>query len=178
MEEIYNHLRVYFYHKHNMAVSARKADLTDPSDAEAVLAVWSEYCCDPNAGGERPSDYVVANLIGEMTKRGVHCFLGYYDDKPAGVAIAMENFTTFHCKSLLNIHDFGVLRSFRRKGLGQAMLRTIEEWTREQGDRYVKITLECLEKNQPAWDGYIKYGFKPYVLNPELGNAVELQKYL
>ena len=160
-----------------MAVSARRADLTVASDAQTVLAVWSEYCADPNAGGEAPSEHVKANLIQEMIKRGVHCFLGFYGDEPAGVAIAMENFTTFHCKSLLNIHDFGVLTPFRRKGLGQAMLKVIEEWTREQGD-YVKITLECLEKNKPAWDGYVKYGFKPYTLHPLLGSAVELQKYL
>ena len=160
-----------------MSISARKADLTLASDAEAVLTVWSEYCADPNAGGERPSDYVMANLVREMIKRDVHCFLGFYDDEPAGVAIAMENFTTFHCKSLLNIHDFGVLKPYRRKGLGQTMLKAIEDWTRGQGETYVKITLECLEKNRPAWDGYVKYGFKPYVLNPELGSAVELQKY-
>lgn len=159
------------------SVSARKADLTNELDAKALLSVWCEYCADPNAGGEAPSEEVVQNLISEMIKRGIHCFIGFEGESPAGVAICMDGFSTFNCKSLLNIHDFGVLRPYRRKGLGQTMLKAIENWAVEKND-YCKITLECLQKNEPAWNGYIKYGFAPYQLNPELGVAVEMQKYL
>ena len=159
-----------------MSISCRKVDLNLVSDADIVMKVWTEYSEDPSAAGEAPSEYTKTNLINEMRKRSIHVFIGYVDESPAGIAICIEGFSTFSCKSLLNIHDLGVLQKFRRRGVGQCMLSTISSYAKTND--YCKLTLEVLEKNKPAWDGYIKAGFKPYQLNPELGWAVEMQKYV
>ena len=156
--------------------TARIADLGDAEDSALALKLWVEYAEDENAGGEEISDSVKARLMPELRKRGIIVFMGYYNEEPAGIAIVMTGFSTFACKSLLNIHDFGVMGAFRRKGIGQAMMEAITLYASEND--CVKITLEVLEKNKPAWDCYIKAGFKPYVLNPELGWAVEMQKYI
>jgi ribosomal protein S18 acetylase RimI-like enzyme len=158
--------------------TARLADFANEEDRAMVLNTWVEYAEDENAGGEKVQEEVKANLINEMQKRGtIYAFLAFSEGgKPAGVSICMEGFSTFNCKSLLNIHDFGVLATHRRKGVGQVMLEAISSFARAKG--FCKITLEVLEKNKPAWDCYIKAGFAPYALNPELGWAVEMQKYL
>ena len=154
--------------------TARIADLS--VDGRIVINLWVEYAEDENAGGEKVSEHVKNNLISELRKRNISVFLGFYGEEPAGVAITMRGFSTFRCRELLNIHDFGVMLPFRRKGVGQAMMEAITSYASQIG--CVKITLEVLEKNKPAWDCYVKAGFKPYVLNPELGWAVEMQKYI
>lgn len=155
--------------------TSRRADLSNKDDEAIALKLWIEYAEDPNAGGEVPSE-VKETLMDELRARGIDVFLGFYEDKPAGVSIVMKGFSTFNCKTLWNIHDFGVMNLYRRKGIGQAMMNAIFECAKAEG--IPKITLEVLEKNKPAWDCYIKAGFKPYVLNPELGWAVEMQKYV
>ena len=158
-----------------MARSIR-ADLSNSEHEQLALRLWIEYAEDENAGGEKVADEVKRTLMNELRARDIDVFLGFYGDEPAGVSIVMKGFSTFNCKTLYNIHDFGVMKSYRRKGVGQAMMNEIFAYAKQQG--VPKVTLEVLEKNKPAWDCYIKAGFKPYVLNPDLGWAIEMQKYI
>ena len=54
------------------------------------------------------------------------------------------------------------------------MLKKIEELARSRG--YCKLTLEVLEGNIPAKVAYLKSGFKPYQLDPEMGQALFWEK--
>lgn len=153
------------------------ADLRNPDHAAAVLHLLDAYARDPMGGGGALSEYARTHLIDRLCERpGVHIFIAYADDTPAGLAICMEGFSTFAARPLLNIHDFAVLPGHRGQGLARLLLDTVEERARSLG--CCKLTLEVLEGNAPARTLYRDVGFEGYELNPELGKAVFLQKHL
>jgi ribosomal protein S18 acetylase RimI-like enzyme len=123
------------------------------------------------------SPFVKENLIASLNNRhGVHIILAYVNEKPAGIAICFEGFSTFACKPLLNIHDFAVTPEFRGRGLAKYLIEKIEEIARTLG--CCKITLEVLEGNKIAQGVYQACGFSGYELDPQMGRAVFWQKQL
>ncbi len=97
-------------------------------------------------------------------------------DEAVGLAICFDGFSTFYCQKLLNIHDFAVSSSQRRKGLGRLLMTTIDEYCRRE--HYCKITLEVLEGNHAAKKLYLETGFAAYELDPVMGKAMFWQKVL
>jgi len=160
-----------------MSIEIVKADYQNPKHAEDIVTLLDIYARDPMGGGEPLSDFVKANLAQELAKRP-HAFtvLSYVDGQAAGLINCFELFSTFACRPLVNIHDIIVLSDFRRMHLSHKMLDKVEEISRENG--CCKLTLEVLEGNLPAKNSYTKFGFAPYQLNPEMGNAVFMQKSL
>lgn len=154
-----------------------KADLTLPVHADATIKLMDAYALDSMGGGKGLSDYVKANLSAELLKReSIHVILAFVDDEPAGLVIAMEGFSTFACKPLLNIHDLIVLSSYRRKGISQLLLQKVEQIAFDLG--CCKLTLEVLEGNQVAQSAYKAFGFGGYELNPQMGKALFWEKKL
>jgi GNAT superfamily N-acetyltransferase len=47
----------------------------------------------------------------------------------------------------------------RRQGIGSALVRHAEQWTKQRGDR--KISLQVFVQNQPALNLYNKLGYQP-----------------
>jgi len=158
------------------SIACFKADLDVHGDV--ILQLLRGYAQDPMGGNEDLSGYAQANLINEMRKRpdSVVTFLCYVDGVPAGLCNCVIGFSTFACKSLLNIHDFYTVAEYRRKGVARALMNTVEDYSKEQ--KYCKITLECLANNAPAMNAYVKQGYKPYELSPAMGTATFFQKYL
>jgi len=70
------------------------------------------------------------------------------------MAICIEGFSTFACKSLINIHDMITLPSYRRKGICTSLLSAIETYAKDND--CCKITLEVLSNNQVAKAAYNK----------------------
>jgi ribosomal protein S18 acetylase RimI-like enzyme len=111
-----------------------------------------------------------------------------HQDEVCGLAICFDGFSTFYCQKLLNIHDFAVKYTHRRKGLGSMLLMEIDRFCRnaievneEDGQQYpvyCKITLEVLEGNHPAKKLYQEHGFAAYELDPVMGKAMFWQKLL
>ena len=90
------------------------ADLSNPAHADAVVYLLNEYARDEMGGGAELSGFVKQNLISELEKRqGIHSVIAFIGEKPAGLAICMEGFSTFACKPLLNVHDMVVAQEFR-----------------------------------------------------------------
>jgi len=88
-----------------------KVDLNEAQNAEDTLFLLNTYATDIMGGGERLCDYTVEHLIAELLKRPTaHVFIARVDNKPAGLSICFERFSTFACKPLINIHDFCVCR--------------------------------------------------------------------
>jgi ribosomal protein S18 acetylase RimI-like enzyme len=56
------------------------------------------------------------------------------------------------------------------------MLAEVERMARDRGA--CKLTLEVLSGNAPAWRLYQRIGFAGYQLDPALGSARFLQKWL
>lgn len=153
------------------------ADLTNPLHAQAVVELLNEYAKDAMGGGTALADAVKDNLVSELRKRPhIFAVLAFSDDKPAGLAICMEGFSTFACMPLINIHDLVVAPAFRGRGLSHKILQTIEVLAKSR--HCCKLTLEVLEGNKIAQNAYRAFGFEGYQLNPETGRALFWQKNL
>ena len=107
-----------------------------------------------------------------------HAFtiIAYVDGIAAGLITCFEQFSTFACKPLINIHDVIVLKQYRENGLSQKMLEKVESIAISKG--CCKLTLEVLDGNKVAQSSYNKFGFADYQLDPKLGKALFWQKVL
>ena len=76
----------------------------------------------------------------------------------------------------MNVHDVAVAASHRGRRIGERMLALAEETARERGA--CKMTLEVLSGNASASRLYERIGYASYQLDPALGNAQFLQKWL
>ncbi len=161
----------------NFQITDKVVDNTDPLQTIEMMGLLADYATDPMGGGQPLDDHVLTNLPAELAKRP-HAFsiILYVDEVPAALANCFEAFSTFACAPLINIHDLVVSSKFRGMGLSQRLLDAIEE--RAIARNCCKITLEVLSNNEPAKHAYLKYGFAPYSLDPEAGEALFWQKSL
>lgn len=156
------------------------ADYVNPHHAKALVDVLDAYARDPMGGGEGLSDYARANLVSNLAARpfafSVLAFADGTDATPVGMVNCVEGFSTFACKPLVNVHDFAVMPSHRRQGIGEKMLAFVEKIARDRGA--CKLTLEVLEGNVGARSLYQRSGFADYQLGQAMGSAKFMQKYL
>ena len=81
--------------------------------------------------------------------------------------------------NLFHLRDIGVfavdrlLEAFERSSYA-SLLKTMER----EGDVFHTNTLEVLDGNRPAMRLYERCGFAPYQLDPAMGQARFLQKWL
>jgi ribosomal protein S18 acetylase RimI-like enzyme len=152
-------------------------DLTNPHHASAILELMAEYTSDPMGGSQGLSEFVSANLIGELAKRPhAKIVLAFDRQRAVGLTICFEGFSTFACKPLLNIHDLVVASDYRGRGIAKMMLQAVEDIAIASG--CCKLTLEVLEGNHIAQKVYTSAGFKGYELDPNMGRAMFWEKKL
>ena len=138
--------------------------------ARAIFDLLNSYAQDPMGGREALPESTRRDLVPELRRRPwVVTLLALSGDRPVGLMIAMEGFSTFAAKPLMNIHDVAVLPGFRGKGIGSSLFREIEAMATKRG--CCKLTLEVLENNDRAKGLYGRLGFQPYILDPEHGAA-------
>ena len=159
------------------AISVRPADYGRPSDARAIVALLDAYASDPAGGGEPLSDFARSRLVPELASRPqAFSVLAFDGEAAVGLVNCIEGFSTFKCLPLVNVHDVAVLASHRGRGIAEAMLAEVERLARERGA--CKLTLEVLSGNAPAMRLYQRVGFEGYQLDPAMGTAQFLQKWL
>ncbi|WP_025897234.1 GNAT family N-acetyltransferase [Sneathiella glossodoripedis] len=161
----------------NFNITSSTVDYEDPVQSAEMMALLQAYALDPMGGGKPLDEQVIERLPIELSKRP-HAFsiLVYVDGEAAGLANCFEGFSTFACAPLVNIHDLVVLPKFRGLGLSLKLLDAVEEHAIARD--CCKITLEVLSENEPAKQAYLKFGFAPYNLDPEAGQAEFWQKPL
>jgi ribosomal protein S18 acetylase RimI-like enzyme len=153
------------------------ADYSNPQHQDLIPSLLDAYARDPLGGGEPLRDEVKANLVGELRKLpNALSLLAFCDGRPAGLMNAFFAFSTFQCKSILNIHDMVVLPEYRGLGLSQRLLAAAEAIARAKG--CCKLTLEVQSGNDVAKGAYRKFGFSGYELDPQHGQAMFWQKWL
>lgn len=158
-------------------VTTLRADYANPSHAAALVMLLDAYASDPAGGGEGLSAFAKANLVASLAARPqAYSVLAFDGEQPVGLVNCIEGFSTFACKPLVNVHDVAVLASHRGRGIAEQMLAQAELIARERGA--VKLTLEVLSGNQPAMRLYQRIGFAGYQLDPAMGSAQFLQKWL
>lgn len=160
-----------------------RADYANPAHAAALLNLLDAYARDPMGGGEPLSEFVRTHLVPALAARpqafSVLAFgeIGAHGDElPVGLVNCMEGFSTFACRPLVNVHDVAVLPEHRGQRIAEKMLALVEEIARERGA--CKLTLEVLQGNAGAIRLYNRVGFANYQLDPAMGQAQFLQKWL
>lgn len=157
--------------------AVRRVDYRAPADAQALVDVLDAYARDPAGGGEPLSPYARQHLAAELAQRPqAFSFLAWHDGQAVGLINCIEGFSTFACRTLVNVHDVAVLSAFRGRGVGRLLLAAAEAEAQARGA--CKLTLEVLSGNLPARHLYASFGFTDYQLMPEMGNACFMQKWL
>lgn len=124
-----------------------EADFSIKRHADAVLHVTNEYAKDPMGLGTALPEEVQQTLIEEIEKFPVwFSLIAFYDDQPAGIANCVYSFSTFNAAKVINVHDLAVLKNFRSKGIGEALLAAVEKKAKETN--CCKITLEVRKDNR------------------------------
>lgn len=134
-------------------------DFTSADHCAALCELEAAYMRDPMGGGAPHTDRQKLRLLDgiESHPRSVAMFVTE-DGRIAGLAVAFINFSTFHARPMMNLHDIVIHPDFRGHGLGRMLLKKMEEVAREKG--CAKITLEVREDNRPALSLYEKEGFR------------------
>jgi ribosomal protein S18 acetylase RimI-like enzyme len=154
-----------------------RADYADPVHGAALIDLLDSYARDPAGGGAPLSDFARANLVGQLAARPfIFSVLAFAGDTPVGLINAIEGFSTFACRPLVNVHDVVVLPGHRGRGIAAQMFAEIEAIASERGA--CKLTLEVLDGNASARALYRRLGFTAYQLDPAMGNAQFLHKWL
>jgi ribosomal protein S18 acetylase RimI-like enzyme len=154
-----------------------QANYNDALHAHAIVALLDAYAQDPTGGGAPLSDFAKANLVQELAKRPqAFSVLAFDGSAPIGLVNCIEGFSTFACKPLVNVHDVAVLASHRGQRVGEQMLALAEQIAVQRGA--CKLTLEVLSGNRSAIKLYERIGFAGYQLDPAMGSAMFLQKWL
>jgi ribosomal protein S18 acetylase RimI-like enzyme len=157
-----------------------QADYTDPVHMDALLSLLDAYARDPAGGGEGLSGYAKAHLADALRQRSNLFSVLALEQRakwlPVGLVNCVEGFSTFACKPLVNVHDVVVLTSHRGRRIGEQMLAKVEDIARERGA--CKLTLEVLSGNLSALALYQRVGFDNYQLDPAMGQANFMQKWL
>jgi ribosomal protein S18 acetylase RimI-like enzyme len=149
----------------------------DPAHAAALLDLLDAYARDPAGGGQPLGDFARENLIKELAARPfVFSVLALDGDTPVGLVNAIESFSTFACRPLVNVHDVVVIDSHRGRGIAARLFAEVEAIARERDA--CKLTLEVLDHNASARALYRRLGFAAYQLDPAMGRAQFLQKWL
>ena len=153
------------------------ADYNNPAHAAAVLKLLNAYAQDPAGGGQALSNFAKSNLVQELAKRPqAFSVLAFDSNVPVGLVNCIEGFSTFACKPLVNVHDVVVVASHRGQRVGEQMLALVEQIAIERGA--CKLTMEVLSGNLSAMKLYQRIGFAGYQLDPAMGSAQFLQKWL
>lgn len=154
-----------------------RADYADPVHAQALVDLLDGYARDPAGGGHALSDYTRQHLVARLAAMPqAFSVLAFDGDAPVGLVNCIEGFSTFACRPLVNVHDVVVRASHRGQHIAERMLVLVEQLARERGA--CKLTLEVLSGNQPAQRLYARVGFAGYQLDPAMGDARFLQKWL
>ena len=154
-----------------------RVDYADPAHATALIDLLDSYARDPAGGGAALSDFTRANLVSQLAARSfIFSVLAFDGDTPVGLVNAIEGFSTFACRPLVNVHDVVVLPGHRGRGIAAQMFAEIEAIASERGA--CKLTLEVLDGNASARALYQRLGFTAYQLDPAMGHAQFLHKWL
>jgi ribosomal protein S18 acetylase RimI-like enzyme len=154
-----------------------RARYDDPAHASALVGLLDAYARDPAGGGKPLSDFARENLVASLAARPfIFSVLAFDGDAAVGLVNAIEGFSTFACQPLVNVHDVVVRASHRGRGIAGQMVAEVESIAQERGA--CKLTLEVLDGNAAARALYQRLGFTAYQLDPAMGQARFLHKWL
>ncbi len=140
-------------------IRVRTADLENEADAQAVVTLIDGYARGPGGQSAPLAEQAREQLVpGLRAHPRVTVLLAFQDARPLGVAVLVENFSTFAGRPFLNVHDLAVDASAQGRGVGTALLAEAERLARSRG--CCKVTLEVHGTNEGAKRLYTRLGFE------------------
>ena len=129
--------------------TVRIVDLHSTEDAENIVRLLDEYASDP-MGRDKPLEVTVkTRVVSDLAEHpSALVYLATTEGKVTGLAVCFLQYSTFGAFDLMNIHDFVVTSSARRRGIGRAMLSAICQDAKIRGCQ--KVTLEVRRDNEAA----------------------------
>ncbi len=103
------------------------------------------------------ADDLQRHLFGEP--RFAAALLALWEDAVAGYALYFYNYSTFLCRPSLYVEDLYVRPAYRGRGIGNALLQSLERQARERGCG--RLEWAVLDWNRSAIDFYRRFGAHP-----------------
>ncbi len=154
-----------------------RANLAKKEHRDAIVMLTNAYASDPMANGAALPTSVLKKMVAGLRKHPTTLvLLAYVGREAVGIATCFRGYSTFAARSLINIHDLGVLPAFRGLGIGRQLLAEIEHRARKTG--CCKVTLEVQEGNKRARGVYHAAGFSQGEYAPGIGGSLFYQKHL
>ena len=92
-------------------------------------------------------------------KKKAEVLLAEEDGKPVGFALFFHNFSTFLGRAGIYLEDLFVMKEYRGRGYGKALLKRLASLAVERGCG--RLEWSCLDWNQPSIDFYRSVGAVP-----------------
>lgn len=158
-------------------IEVRRVNYRDEQDVQALLTLLDMYAQDPMGGGTPLAADVKSRLCRDLADfPGAYSAIAWLNHRPVGLINAFVGYSTFKARPLMNVHDIAVVPEARGQGVGQALLAALEQHSRTMG--CCKLTLEVLSGNTRGLRSYEQFGFEHYALDPQMGQAMFMQKWL
>lgn len=158
-------------------IRVTQVDYASHEQVQTLISLLDMYAQDPMGSGKPLPDDVKRRLAVDFPRlTGALSLIAWVGDEPVGFLNAFAGYSTFKAMPLLNVHDIAVLPAWRLRGVGKALLGTMENHALAKG--CCKITLEVLSGNTDARALYQHSGFEDYALNPQAGVAMFMQKWI
>jgi ribosomal protein S18 acetylase RimI-like enzyme len=164
-----------------MALRIVEADLSRGDHAADLVDQLDAFVRDPAVGGAplppEVREHVAERLREHPTARAWLAYgTGEGGEQAVGFAVGIVGFSTFAAQPTLNVHDLGVSRGQRGRGIGRALLQAMEDRARQLG--CCKLTLEVREDNRVARALYDAFGFGDFEPGGEPVPTLFLEKKL
>jgi len=142
-----------------MDITFEHCDFENPEHLKALAELTNHYMNDPMGDAVPLNRLQQLRLVDGLANHPTaEVLFAITDAKAVGLATCFVNFSTFNIKPYLYIHDIVVLKKYRGKGIGKALLQKLIEISEER--KYCKVTLEVREDNSTAQALYKSLGFE------------------
>lgn len=139
-------------------VEVFEADLANSKHAAALVELLSQLAESEFGRREPMNNAEKAALVpGLGSFPAKRIWLASIDQEICGITVCFLQFSIFSSKQMLNIHDLYTLPAYRRRGVGEALVREAIAWARSHGHAFVNI--EVANDNSNAMALYRKLGF-------------------
>ena len=154
-----------------------QVDYADQAQVASLIELLDMYSQDPMGAGEPLPENVKQRLAHDLPGlAGALSLIAWVDEVPVGFLNAFAGYSTFKAMPLLNIHDIAVRPAWRSQGVGGQLVAALVQLAASRG--CCKITLEVLSGNIKAKSLYQRMGFEDYALDPRVGVATFMQKWI
>lgn len=103
------------------------------------------------------TDRIQSMLIPGLIRNGFIVFLAIDNEDPIGIAMCQVSFSTYRMSECLVLQDLFVLAEHRKKGIGNELMETVENYA--SGEKMCRVEFTTTPNNIHAANLYVKRGY-------------------